>query len=128
MNKFLQDGIRDKNEQNLDFLAESNESICKSTEEINLTKSNKKNESESTENEINKEVLNDILPETSKSNICPPRKKAKLLRLERKKEKLAKQGIEFVNTPKENAKEKTFLEYFKEEPKNGRHKLQVFIK
>lgn len=65
------------------------------------------------------EIASDSLSSTN-----PPRKKAKLLRLERKKEKLASKGIEMSIKVSQNH-EKSLSDFINEEPIDGVHKLKV---
>lgn len=55
----------------------------------------------------------------------PLRKKAKHLRIERKKQKLAEKGISFEPESKSKNIEKTIEEFFNEHPSDGVHKLEV---
>lgn len=55
----------------------------------------------------------------------PLRKKAKQLRIERKKQKLAEKGISFEPESKSHNTEKTLEQFFMEHPTDGAHKLEV---
>lgn len=61
---------------------------------------------------------------TSTSSINPPKKKAKLLRIERKKDKLASKGLEMPQKVSKNY-EKSLSDFINEEPANSKHKLEV---
>lgn len=57
----------------------------------------------------------------------PPCKKAKLLRLERKKEKLQKKGIEFEKKQVKN-EQKSLEEFLNEVQPDSKHKIKVSSK
>lgn len=60
----------------------------------------------------------------------PPTKKAKLLRLERKKEKLLKRGVSLETIQQQTQKQqqqKSLEDFINEVPKNAQHKLKVSL-
>ncbi|KAJ8927850.1 hypothetical protein NQ314_019652, partial [Rhamnusium bicolor] len=57
----------------------------------------------------------------------PPCKKAKLLRLERKKEKLLKKGENFERATPVGQVEKTIEQFLDEFPQNSKHKLRITL-
>lgn len=57
----------------------------------------------------------------------PPCKKAKELRLERKKAKLAEKGLTLPDQSSTKNQEKTLEQFFGEQPSDGKHRLKVIF-
>lgn len=137
MKKFLRDGIqnKDENPQHDSGVSESQGPVPPKEhsevviEGINVsaipeTKVNLK--LPKTPKEMNKpEKMNVSAASATEKPVNP--KKAKLMRIERKKEKLAAKGQNLEDVPKKRSgnEEKSLEEFLSEEPKDGKHKLEV---
>jgi arginyl-tRNA---protein transferase len=139
MNKFLRDGIKDQSHQLTESVTSQNHEPKPSKErsdlqleDINISslqgndlKVNVKkcNASEVHVAEKKKSIASDSNGSDKPSNP----KKAKLIRLERKKEKLAAQGLTLsdVQAKKAGNVEKSLEDFLSEEPKTGKHRLEV---
>lgn len=149
MNKFLRDGIKDKhndddNNHHEAGLGESQEQ--KPSKEhsqvkidgINTSSLEQSRESKpktpvplkkENENGIDKdkEKKTSVASLTSESDKPSNPKKAKLIRLERKKKKLAAKGqtLDVLEMKKAGIAEKSLEDFLNEEPKDGKHRLEV---
>lgn len=144
MNKFLRDGIKDKNVGQPHESGSSESHEPKPTkersnlelEDINLSslqqgndlKVNMQSSGDAVDGQISvkKKLAASIADSTGSDKPSNP-KKAKLIRLERKKEKLAAKGLTLddVDVKKTGNVEKSLEDFLSEEPKDGKHRLEV---
>lgn len=145
MKKFLRDGIKDKDgnkqpEPGLIGSQEPKPSKERSDlqlEGINLSslqpgktpKANVKQSGDAADGQVQEKKKSVTSFGNSSNGSCKPSnpKKAKLIRLERKKEKLAVKGLSLndVQTKKSGNVEKSLEDFLSEEPKDGKHRLEV---
>lgn len=133
MNKFLRDGIKgeDDNAKHDSGVSESQEPkplkehSAVVIEGINLSALPKRETAVSSERPLKKEEAKAMTDNDSEKPVNP--KKAKLIRIERKREKLAAKGqtLEDVLPKKSGNQEKSLEEFLAEEPKDGKHRLEV---
>lgn len=141
MNKFLRDGIRDK-----DHVRQDEPRTCESQEPkhskqpsemqlegintaaITQTKNLPVVSSAPPKNDVeNKQKTKSAVSRTSESDKPSNPKKAKLIRIERKKEKLAAKGKSLEDIGPKTCKnvEKNLEDFLSEEPTAGAHRLEV---
>lgn len=148
MNKFLRDGIKDNNpgqtsdsrvtdvqepkpskaqsDLNIDGI---NVSSLQQGNDLKVNKlKTKKESSDAADSQVQDQEKNTSAASLSSDGDRPSNpKKAKLIRLERKKEKLAAKGLTLADVQPKKAgnSEKSLEEFLAEEPKNGKHRLEV---
>jgi arginyl-tRNA---protein transferase len=146
INKFLRDGIKDKNnglQQHDDSgLSESQEpKPSKERSDLEINCINVSSLQQGNDLKVNTvDAVDGQFPEKKKSvasiasdSNCSDKpsnpKKAKLIRLERKKEKLAAKGLSLddVQMKKKRNVEKSLEDFLGEEPKDGKHRLEVSL-
>lgn len=149
MNKFLRDGIKDKDDVNMHDAGAGGAQEPKPSKHhsdvnidgINVSSLNRGNDSKVNALSHLKTEANDAVDgqvQEKKKSVAalssdcdkPSNpKKAKLIRLERKKEKLAAKGLkmEDVVVRKLGNVEKSLEEFLAEEPMDGKHRLQVRV-
>ena len=135
MSKFLRDGIKDTNQKHQrDSVSESHEpKPSKQRSDLQLEGINLISPQQGNDLKANVKC-NKIVPEKKKSvasiasdsDRASNPKKAKLIRLERKKEKLAAKGLTLNDVQlKTGNVEKSLEDFLAEEPKAGKHRLEV---
>lgn len=139
MNKFLRDGDKDKNYLNSHEGAGTSGEIKPSKEHsdvkldgINVTSISHESGPKAVESLTPKKekIIAKVAEKKMSIGDCdkPPNpKKAKLIRLERKKQKLAAKGqtLDDVKPRKRRNVEKSLEDFLAEEPKDGKHRLEV---
>lgn len=140
MNKFLRDGIRDKEHVRQDEGTRESQEPRHSkkpsemelegidTGSVTLTKNLSATVSVAPKNDVeNGQKKKSAASLTSESDKPSNPKKAKLIRIERKKEKLAAKGksLEDIAPKTCRNKEKSLEEFLSEEPTTGAHRLEV---
>lgn len=146
INKFLRDGIKDKNnelQQHDSGLSESQEPKpskersnlkieCINVSSLQPGNDLKVNTVDAVDGQFpeKKKSVASIASDSNGSDKPSNPKKAKLIRLERKKEKLAAKGLTFddVQMKKSGNVEKSLEDFLGEEPKDGKHRLEVCCK
>jgi arginyl-tRNA---protein transferase len=139
MNKFLKDGVRDKNfSVNHDVAGISevakpvNEPSEVKLDDINVASISQENAVKPTSSQAPKmEEIKKVQEKKISFDSDKPSnpKKAKIIRLERKKQKLAAKGqtLADVKPKKRENVEKSLEDFLAEEPKDGKHRLEVSI-
>lgn len=142
MNKFLRDGIKDHGQQHESMASESHEPKPSKErsdlqlEGINLSSLQHGSDLKANVNKPDavvsqvpekKKSVASIASDSNGSDKPSNPKKAKLIRLERKKEKLAAKGLSLSDVqPKTSGNvEKSLEDFLNEEPKDGKHRLEV---
>lgn len=142
MNKYLRDGIKDKERShgsvrsNAEEPKPSKEHTDVDMKNISVTSiegersglqvSSPKRDQQPKKKENVETPKNELLPDKSSEKPSNP-KKAKLIRLERKKAKLAAKGLtlEDVQPKKVKCPQKSLEDFLLEEPVDGKHRLEV---
>lgn len=139
MTKFLRDGIKGDHQHHETGVSESHEPKPSKQhsnmllEGINLSSLQQGNDlkanvksSDASVKQVPEKVKS-VASIASDSDKPSNPKKAKLIRLERKKEKLAAKGLTLndVQPKKSGNVEKSLEDFLNEEPKNGKHRLEV---
>lgn len=147
MNKFLRDGIKDKDQRITHDIGAGDEQEPKpsrqhsevKTDGINVSSIEQEKTSKVNLPSSPKKVKNcdvDHVRDTNKSNVSQGEgdrpinpKKAKIIRLERKKQKLAAKGqtLEDVPPKKSGNIEKSLEDFLGDEPTDGKHRLEVYV-
>lgn len=146
MNKFLRDGIKEKDQQGQQIESQSCQSDepkpSKERSDLKLEGINVSSLEEAKDLKVNllegsgdavgshapakKKSVASIASDSNISDKPSNPKKAKLIRLERKKEKLAAKGLTMDDVVvKKGNVEKTLEEFLSEQPKDGKHRLEV---